>query len=831
MPSQFDFKEFQFPLAGLDRKNAYQTQPPYTTLDAMNVRPYRPESKRMAGGSRPGTAPCFMNSVGGRVSMLALGRGAVIKKRNSSGHTVADGIPASAFISMLYEMDDFVGGFLGGKWETLEGVALPRVDDNPPNSKYTSPVAAVRKALTVVDTTKTTIAEMCISAVNGKSNYGAYTLVMGMNDSTPSISNGISATLTIAEEGVSIVVKQGTTEKYSGDLEDVSPTGVLSMRITPNSVCEVAFGGVPVTSFAITTTSGGRFGFKLDAEKEGCVTPIDYFQYGYYPNLTTWASGGENDPEGELYVDVYAEVPVCANHDGSVFRFADISEEDKENNKTLIGVWDGIGNAIKINNTKYVMAAQRLKDLFIADNAPTLNANTDGTLTVSSGTATLTASSVNDWTDLGIVAGSDEVVISNAATGIVVGTYLISSISVGGIVLSGYTGDDATGTCAWKVSVSPKVLHLESGAQLEPWIATVGSVPENCPLICLYRDRIVMAGEQGNPHLWYMSRQGDPYDWNYTEDAASDSVDAGIAVAGYNSDAGVIGQPIRALVPHSDDYLVFGYDSQLWILRGDPAAGGQIDCISRVVGIAGKRAWCSGPSGEIIFLSSEGLHRLASGGNSLPQVISFAKVPVELVGLTYENNVQLSYDAGSHGVHIFIEGRSQNWFYSLETDSLWPVELASGADVTALCEYKGDVLMGCTDGYVRRHSEGLATDDGIPFDSFMLLGPMRLGYGDFSIGVLQKLRHTLCGSMDAVGNAIDFFVGKEPIDAADNYRLGKGAWRCNLIKGIGAFLSRVGGGALLLKVGLSKARQVSSGAAWWGIERIGAYIKKGGRLR
>ena len=218
----------------------------------------------------------------------------------------------------------------------------------------------------------------------------------------------------------------------------------------------------------------------------------------------------------------------------------------------------------------------------------------------------------------------------------------------------------------------------------------------------------------------------------------------------------VIGLPIRALMPHSDDYLVFGYDNQLWILRGDPASGGQIDCISRSVGVAGKRAWCNGPAGEIIFLSTEGLYRLASGGSSLPQVISFDKTPVELVGLSYTDNVQMSYDMEAHGVHIFIEGRQQAWFYSLETDSL--CRTGKRADVTALCEFERGVLMGCTDGFTRRHDEKLATDDGVPFDSYMLL-LMRLGYG-ISIGVLQQIRHTLCGNMNAIGNTIQFFVGK-----------------------------------------------------------------------
>lgn len=842
MPSPFTFKELVFPLAGLNRKNAYQSQPPYTTLDALNVRPYRPESKRMAGGSRPGTAPWLPNDIGGRVCMLALARGAKVERRESDGHTVVDGIPVDALNAMLYEMDDFKGGALSGKWTALDGNSLPRVDDNPPNSKYASPVAAVHKAMTVVATSKTTMVEMMVSPIAGKGNYGTYTLVIGMDDDSPSISNGISAAVTVTADGASIVVKQGTTEKYSGDLEDVSPFGILSIRVTPNSLCEVAFGGSAITSFAVTTLSGGRYGFKLEAEDEGCVAAIDYIQYAYYPNIATWADGGEDDPSGELYLDLHAEIPVAANDEGSLF--------------LANGEWEAVDNVIKIRNSQYVMAAQRLHDLFIADHTPTKFGNTDGLLTVSSGTATLTATSISDWTEMQLVAGSDEIIISNAATGIAVGTYIVSSVSTSGVVLSGYTGDDATGTCAWQVAVSPKVMHLESGtAELEPWVATVGSVPQNCPIICLYRDRIVLAGEQGNPHLWYMSRQGDPYDWNYTEDFSSNEADAGIAVAGQNSEAGVIGLPIRAVIPHSDDYLVFGYDSQLWILRGDPASGGQIDCISRSVGVAGKRAWCSGPSGEIIFLSSEGLCRLASGGSSLPQVISFDKTPVELVGLSYTDNVQMSYDMQAHGVHIFVEGRKQNWFYSLETDSLWPVKLASDADVTALCEYNGGVLMGCTDGFTRHHDEKLTTDDGIPFDSYMLLGPMRLGYGDFTIGVLQQIRHTLCGSLGAIGNVVNFFVGKEPIDAAEAYNDGLEAKTCKLIKAIDAFLARVGGGAVILKVGLTaeiqkakvqpasdseediaEAERINAGrdglgGRWWGIERIGAYIMKGGRLR
>lgn len=50
MANPFSYKNLLFPLGGLNRKMAYQSQPPYTTMDALNVRPYRMESRRMSGG-------------------------------------------------------------------------------------------------------------------------------------------------------------------------------------------------------------------------------------------------------------------------------------------------------------------------------------------------------------------------------------------------------------------------------------------------------------------------------------------------------------------------------------------------------------------------------------------------------------------------------------------------------------------------------------------------------------------------------------------------------------------------------------------------------------
>ena len=395
-------------------------------------------------------------------------------------------------------------------------------------------------------------------------------------------------------------------------------------------------------------------------------------------------------------------------------------------------------------------------------------------------------------------------------------------------MLGNYTGT-GTGTCSWQISVSPKVFNADTN-KITVFQATTGNVPINCPLICLYRDRLVMAGAELEPHLWYMSRQGDPYDWNYVEDAESTETDYGIAIAGQNSNAGIISQPIRALMPHSDDYLVFGYDSQLWILRGDPVAGGQLDCISRTVGIVGKRAWCYGPSGEIFFMSHNGVHRLEAGGSSLPQMISYSNLPAELCKHTYRENIQMAYDTNALGIHIFIEGQKAGWFFSVENESFWPVLYASGAEVTSLVEYKNGVLMGCKDGFVRTHKDNSVTDDGRPFDSYVVMGPVRLGRDDYGRGVLQKLGVTMCGSMGIGGMDFDFFTADEPIEAAGKYEAGEIAETQSPYRDTSILMSRLSGGCMLLKVGLTAEAQ-GNRPRWWGMERLGAYIKSTGRFR
>ena len=106
---------------------------------------------------------------------------------------------------------------------------------------------------------------------------------------------------------------------------------------------------------------------------------------------------------------------------------------------------------------------------------------------------------------------------------------------------------------------------------------TFGSLPAKAYLGCLYRGRAVLSGNPENPHQWYMSRQA--YIWDYAYLAN----DAQSPVVGNNADAGEVGDIVRALIPYKDDYLLFGGANTFYVLRGDPAKGGDLDPVDLTV--------------------------------------------------------------------------------------------------------------------------------------------------------------------------------------------------------------------------------------------------------
>jgi len=230
------------------------------------------------------------------------------------------------------------------------------------------------------------------------------------------------------------------------------------------------------------------------------------------------------------------------------------------------------------------------------------------------------------------------------------------------------------------------------GVTFSPTSNESDGCPPNANLACVYRGRGVVAkgsgaGEEGTGYVpsdlqgdntknnlwddyqWAMSRQGDFTDWVYCAN------DAQTPIAGSCSDCGRLWDRIIALIPFSDDYLVFGCLNSMWVLRGDPAWGGSIDVLTNTEGILGRSAYCFDMHNNLYYASNQGLIRVAKGMTSFEN-LSKDKVPDIFKGLNPSNGIILQYDEENMGINIYSSpgdnppaGYGQ-WYYDLRNSAV-----------------------------------------------------------------------------------------------------------------------------------------------------------------
>lgn len=273
---------------------------------------------------------------------------------------------------------------------------------------------------------------------------------------------------------------------------------------------------------------------------------------------------------------------------------------------------------------------------------------------------------------------------------------------------------------------------------IDDWTLTDGTFPAdgdgNLPrLICLWRGRTVQSGLIGDPQNWFMSRVGDAHDYDY---GAAVENDPSIAVAGNNSELGLIGDVITALIPYTDDILIFGGDHTIYMMRGDPAAGGSIDRISDAIGMAWGMAWCKDPLGNVYFFSNLcGVFTFVPG-QSQPVRISQGIDPLLREVDTGENIIRLIWDDRFQGFHLFITltdeaAATTHYFYEARTGAWWQDKFTNKKHNPLCCctldgNEPGDrvPLIGSWDGYVRAITPDAVDDDGYAIASEVLLGPL-----------------------------------------------------------------------------------------------------------
>jgi hypothetical protein len=379
-----------------------------------------------------------------------------------------------------------------------------------------------------------------------------------------------------------------------------------------------------------------------------------------------------------------------------------------------------------------------------------------GTVTAVNGVVTLNGDAT--WEDVPEPSTTCQVTLElrDPITGIGYASYPVASIdSDTQLTLNNQTSDsDCAGVwymLSWTDTTQP---------QLD------GLPPLNCNLCCTYRGRLVLAGPGS---VWYMSRIGNVNDWDY----GADPSDPARAVGGTATTTGGVPHPITALMPHSDDYLIFGCERSLWLLNGDPAYGGSITALSREIGCIGPNAWCTMPDGSMMVMSRDGLYQVPPGAQGVPQSFSRSKLPAELLDIdATANYISMSYDAVARGIHLSVTPVAGtvglHYFIDTAIGGFWPVTVPNVMQPTRMLSYApdaaaaADVIFGSIDGYARKFSNTATDDDGTGFVSFVTYGPLRIAGPGYFGQLLQ-----IVADLDANGLGVNWgiFQGDTAQDA------------------------------------------------------------------
>lgn len=312
----------------------------------------------------------------------------------------------------------------------------------------------------------------------------------------------------------------------------------------------------------------------------------------------------------------------------------------------------------------------------------------------------------------------------------------------------------------WTDGRQYKVYDLATDT-VSDFIATAaGGIPQKCKIISRYGGRMVLArGLTG--HDWYMSKTGDPGNFNFN---VIPPVPPDSAVEGVNSDVGAVPDIINCFMPWNDDLGFWGCDHSIWRMTGNPFDGGQIDDVSKTIGVAfGNRSWARDASGRIYFLSTEGdVFELTPPGSLRNISVDSLNRSVKQIDLTTKYAV-LTWSEEEHGLYMHVANRAafgtnnEHYFWSAQTQGWFPLKYANASqNPRAVATLDGDlpsdrvILLGGEDGIVRRYDEDGRNDDGSAIYSYVFLGPYGLPESGKQLR-LTKWQVTLSGTDQGIG--------------------------------------------------------------------------------
>lgn len=408
---------------------------------------------------------------------------------------------------------------------------------------------------------------------------------------------------------------------------------------------------------------------------------------------------------------------------------------------------------------------------------------------------------------------------ASAWTAVTNGTSCLNS---SGIVLSA-----ANIQKLWFADGTHWLYYDPSDNTMHTWAATAGSLPVdsagNTPrLIATWRGRTVLSGLLKDPQNIFASRTSVPTDFD--DGPVSPSADQSWALN--SSTLGLVGDMVTGLVPLSDDKLLIGGDHTLWMLSGDPMAGGQLDQVSNAIGMAWGQAWCMDPYGSLYFVSNRmGIYRL-SPGQAPVRISQQIEKLIQAVN-TGTNTISLGWDDRWQGLHVFVtstgaQAATTHYFYESRAGAWWTDVFALNAhNPLCCCTFDGNaptdrvLLIGSWDGHVRYLSETATTDDGTNISSAVVIGPIRSDtLDDILLADLQAVLGTGSGTV-----TWGVYVGNSAEEALAATAAVTGSWLAGRNPNATVWRS---GHALYLKITASTP---------WALETIRARIIPQGRTR
>ncbi len=247
---------------------------------------------------------------------------------------------------------------------------------------------------------------------------------------------------------------------------------------------------------------------------------------------------------------------------------------------------------------------------------------------------------------------------------------------------------------------------------------TYGTMPSQPTIVCLYRGRLYLSGDSTRPHQWWLCKVENPWSVVY------DSGDPLSGVSGGDADVGEIGDIHTAAIPYKDDLLVQGCVNSIWVIIGDPTAGGQLAEVSLTTGIWGAQAWCIDDMGNLYFLGNDGIYRVPLGGAMPPpENISRLNLPNLISDLDLDKSlhrVVLGYDPFNYGIMItrtlLSDGTNTGYWFDLTTQGFYPESYPASCGIFSAFYYQATddtykkFLLGGNDGYIREFDDSTLND-------------------------------------------------------------------------------------------------------------------------